>query len=147
MEEITQKIYTQIFSDIEKESIKAIEKYCKENNIYSNIISEEKLKETLEKGIKFKTMIESLQQENKLLKIEKKQAIKSISHYIYERDVLRQQLKDKDEKISNAIKYIKNEVDYFKGEIEDDIDNVPFMYAMKCDIDDILKILEKNKED
>lgn len=49
---------------------------------------------------------DNLQQENVQLKIEKEQAIKSISHYVYERDVLKQQLKDKDEKISKVKEFI-----------------------------------------
>ena len=59
---------------------------------------------------------------------------------------LHQQLKDKDEKISKVINYIKNEFDYFDGEIEDEIDNVPFKYVMETDINDLLKILESEEK-
>jgi nitrogen regulatory protein PII-like uncharacterized protein len=46
------KIITQIVSEKNEMTLKAIEEYCEENNIIPNIISEEKLKLVLELGIK-----------------------------------------------------------------------------------------------
>lgn len=59
----TQKIISQVVSNNDKETIKAITRYCEENNVYPNLISEEKLKEVIELGLKN----ERLQQENKEL--------------------------------------------------------------------------------
>lgn len=48
----SEKILTQIVSEKNEMTLKAIEEYCEENNIIPNIISEEKLKLVLELGIK-----------------------------------------------------------------------------------------------
>ena len=45
------KICTQIVKDIDGETYKAIQRYCEENNITPNIISEDKLKLVLQLGI------------------------------------------------------------------------------------------------
>lgn len=47
----TQKIITKIVSKQEKATLKAIERYCKENNIIPNIIEKEKLDLVLRLGI------------------------------------------------------------------------------------------------
>ena len=47
----TQKIITEIVSKQEKETLKAIERYCEENNIIPNIIVKEKLDLVLKLGI------------------------------------------------------------------------------------------------
>lgn len=47
----TQKMMTQIVNKQNEETIKAIQKYCEENNIYPNIIDEDKLKIILQLGI------------------------------------------------------------------------------------------------
>lgn len=47
----TQKIITQIVSIQDKETLKAIERYCEENNIIPNIIEKEKLDLVLKLGI------------------------------------------------------------------------------------------------
>ena len=47
----TQKIITKIVSNEDKETIKAIERYCEENNIIPNIIEKEKLDIVLRLGI------------------------------------------------------------------------------------------------
>ena len=70
----TQKIISKVVSDNDKETIKAITRYCEENNVYPNLISEEKLKEVI--GLGFKN--ESLQQENKQLKDRINKAIKEL---------------------------------------------------------------------
>ena len=46
-----QKIITQIIKDTDEITFKAIQRYCKENNIIPNIISEDKLKLVLKLGI------------------------------------------------------------------------------------------------
>ena len=46
-----QKIITQIIKDTDEITFKAIQRYCEENNIISNIISEDKLKLVLQLGI------------------------------------------------------------------------------------------------
>ena len=46
------------------------------------------------------------------------------------------------DKINNAIEFIENEIDYFNGTIPDDIEDIPFQYAMKTDIDELLNILK-----
>lgn len=51
-------------------------------------------------------------------------------------------LKSRNEK---AVEYIKN-IDYFDGEISDDIENIPFKYAMDTDIDELLNILQGGDE-
>ena len=45
------KICTQIAKDIDEATLKAIQRYCEENNIIPNIISEDKLKLVLQLGI------------------------------------------------------------------------------------------------
>ena len=45
------KICTQIVKDTDEATLKAIQRYCEENNIISNIISEDKLKLILQLGI------------------------------------------------------------------------------------------------
>lgn len=72
----TQKIISQVVSDNDDETIKAIKRYCEENNVFPNLISEERLKEILELGISKKTKIDDLQSQldmanKKLDKIEK----------------------------------------------------------------------------
>ncbi len=47
----THKIITEIVSKEDKETMKAIEKYCEENNIIPNIIEKEKLDLVLRLGI------------------------------------------------------------------------------------------------
>lgn len=49
------------------------------------------------------------------------------------------------DKINNAIEFIENEIDYFNGTIPDDIEDIPFQYAMKTDIDELLNILKCGK--
>lgn len=46
-----QKIITQIVKDTDEATYKAIQRYCEENNIIPNIISEDKLKLVLQLGI------------------------------------------------------------------------------------------------
>lgn len=45
------KICTQIAKDTNEATLKAIQRYCEENNIIPNIISEDKLKLVLQLGI------------------------------------------------------------------------------------------------
>ena len=45
------KIITQIIKDTDEITFKAIQRYCEENNIIPNIISEDKLKLVLQLGI------------------------------------------------------------------------------------------------
>lgn len=45
------KMITEIVSENDKETLKAIERYCEENNIISNIIEKEKLDLVLKLGI------------------------------------------------------------------------------------------------
>ena len=47
----TEKMITKIISNQDKETLKAIEKYCEENNIIPNIIEKEKLDLILKLGI------------------------------------------------------------------------------------------------
>lgn len=47
----TQKMLTQIINKKDEETLKAIYKYCEENNIEPNIIDEDKLKIILQLGI------------------------------------------------------------------------------------------------
>ena len=47
----TQKIHTQIVNAQEKTTLDTIYRYCQENNIYPNIIDEDKLKLILQLGI------------------------------------------------------------------------------------------------
>ena len=47
----TQKMITEVVSIQEKETLKAIERYCEENNIIPNIIEKEKLDLVLKLGI------------------------------------------------------------------------------------------------
>lgn len=47
----TEKMITEIVSENDKETLKAIERYCEENNIISNIIEKEKLDLVLRLGI------------------------------------------------------------------------------------------------
>ncbi len=47
----TEKIITKIVSNQDKETLKAIERYCEENNIIPNIIEKEKLDLILKLGI------------------------------------------------------------------------------------------------
>ena len=47
----TQKIITKIVNNQNEGTIKAIQRYCEENNIFPNIIDEEKLKLILQLGI------------------------------------------------------------------------------------------------
>lgn len=46
-----QKMITQIVKDIDEMTFKAIQRYCEENNITPNIISEDKLQLVLQLGI------------------------------------------------------------------------------------------------
>ena len=48
-------------------------------------------------------------------------------------------------KVNNAIEFIENEIDYYDGKIPDDIEDIPFQYAMKTDIDELLNILKCGK--
>ena len=47
----TEKMITKIISSQDEATLKAIERYCEENNIIPNIISEDKLKLVLQLGI------------------------------------------------------------------------------------------------
>lgn len=47
----TEKMITEIISNQDKETLKAIERYCEENNIIPNIIEKEKLDLVLRLGI------------------------------------------------------------------------------------------------
>lgn len=47
----TQKMITQVLDMQDKETIKAIEKYCEENNIIPNLIDKDKLDLVLRLGI------------------------------------------------------------------------------------------------
>lgn len=47
----TEKIITEIISNHDKETLKAIERYCNENNVIPNIIEKEKLDLVLKLGI------------------------------------------------------------------------------------------------
>lgn len=47
----TEKMITEIVSNHDKETLKAIERYCEENNIIPNIIEKEKLYLVLKLGI------------------------------------------------------------------------------------------------
>lgn len=47
----TEKMITEIISKHDKETLKAIERYCEENNIIPNIIEKEKLDLVLRLGI------------------------------------------------------------------------------------------------
>jgi len=47
----TEKMITEIVSNHDKETLKAIERYCEENNIIPNIIEKEKLDLVLKLGI------------------------------------------------------------------------------------------------
>lgn len=47
----TEKMITEIVSKKDKETLKAIERYCKENNVIPNIIEKEKLDLVLKLGI------------------------------------------------------------------------------------------------
>lgn len=47
----SQKVITQIVNDQDEATYDAILRYCKENNVIPNIISEEKLKVVLQLGI------------------------------------------------------------------------------------------------
>lgn len=44
------KMLTMIVNEQEKEILKAIERYCEENNVFPNIIDEDKLKIALKLG-------------------------------------------------------------------------------------------------
>ncbi len=76
----TQKIISQVVSNNDKETIKAITRYCEENNVYPNLISEERLKEVIELGLKSEQLQQELSIANdKLKKIE--EYIKEKSYY------------------------------------------------------------------
>ena len=47
----TEKMITEIISKHDKETLKAIERYCNENNVIPNIIEKEKLDLVLKLGI------------------------------------------------------------------------------------------------
>lgn len=47
----TYKVYSKIVNQREKEIIKLIQQYCKENNIYCDLIDEDKLKLILKLGV------------------------------------------------------------------------------------------------
>lgn len=47
----SQKMITQIVNKQNEETLKAIQRYCEENNVYPNIIDEDKLKIILQLGI------------------------------------------------------------------------------------------------
>lgn len=47
----TEKMITEIISKHDKETLKAIERYCEENNVIPNIIEKEKLDLVLKLGI------------------------------------------------------------------------------------------------
>ena len=49
--ETSQKMITKIVSEQEKETLKAIYRYCEENNVFPNIIDEDKLKIVLQLGV------------------------------------------------------------------------------------------------
>ena len=45
-------------------------------------------------------------------------------------------------RINKAIEYIKNDIDYYDGKIKDEIEDIPYKYAFKEDIEDIISILK-----
>ena len=47
----TQKMFTKVFNMQEKETLRAIEEYCEENNIIPNLIDKDKLDLVLKLGI------------------------------------------------------------------------------------------------
>lgn len=47
----TQKMFTQVINKQDKETLKAIEKYCEENDIIPNLIDKDKLDLVLKLGI------------------------------------------------------------------------------------------------
>ena len=49
--ETTQKVITEIVNEQEKATLKAIYRYCEENNVFPNIIDEDKLKIVLKLGV------------------------------------------------------------------------------------------------
>ena len=51
IESYTEKMITKIVSNKDKETLKAIERYCEENNVIPNIIEKEKLDLVLKLGI------------------------------------------------------------------------------------------------
>lgn len=55
----TYTIYSQIVNQREKETIKLIQQYCKENNIYCDLIDEDKLKLILKLGMEKYRQLES----------------------------------------------------------------------------------------
>ena len=68
--EYTQKMITQVVSNQDKATLKAIERYCEENNIIPNIIEKEKLDLILKLGIaeydkRFGVIINELEGEDK----------------------------------------------------------------------------------
>ena len=67
----TRKMISKVVSDNDKETIKEIARYCEENNIYLNLIREERLKEVIELGLKSEVLQRELYKANdKLKKIE-----------------------------------------------------------------------------
>ncbi len=60
----TQKIFTEIISKQDEATMKAIERYCKENNIIPNIIEKEKLDLILKLGIQELKLRESRGEDN-----------------------------------------------------------------------------------
>lgn len=75
----TQKIISQVVSDVDKETIKAITRYCEENNVYPNLISEERIKEIIEIGLKSEQLQQELSIANDKLKKIDNQAKTQIS--------------------------------------------------------------------
>ena len=62
----THKIITEIVSKEDKATMKAIERYCEENNIIPNIIEKERLDKILQLGVKaYLEEINNEQKDNK----------------------------------------------------------------------------------
>lgn len=108
----TQKMITEIVSNQDKETLKAIERYCEENNVILNIIEKEKLDLILKLGIMnngsfldntdfintyYVNGIETYKKENELLKQENEK----LNHY----KLLYQKVKERNDK---AIKIMED---------------------------------------
>lgn len=57
-------------------------------------------------------------------------------------DERKEQIEELKSRIDKAIEYIKNDIDYFDGTIKDDIEDIPYKYAFKEDVEDIINILK-----
>ena len=57
--EVTTGIYSKIVNQREKETIKLIQEYCKEHNLYCDLIDEDKLKLILKLGVEKYNQLES----------------------------------------------------------------------------------------